>query len=73
MLAGFEHFYELPIADKLKLVEEMWEDIAASSESALISDATLAEAERRWSELEKDPSSAITREEVWRRVDEAGD
>ncbi len=73
MLAGFEHFYELSIADKLKLVEEMWEDIAASSESTLISDATLVEAERRWSELEKDPSSAITREEVWRRVDDSGD
>jgi putative addiction module component (TIGR02574 family) len=70
MLAGFEHFHQLSITDKIRLVEEMWEDIAASTASLPISDATLAEAERRWKELEEDPSLAITREEVWRRVDE---
>ena len=70
MLAGFEHFYQLSIADQLRVVEEMWEHIATSSEDLPISDATLAEAERRWKELEKDPSLAITREELWRRVDE---
>ena len=71
MLAGFEHFHQLPIADKIRLVEEMWDDIAASKESFPAPDWMKAEADRRWKELEADPSRAISREEIWRRVDEA--
>jgi putative addiction module component (TIGR02574 family) len=71
MLAGFGHFHQLPIADKIRLVEEMWDVIADSNEPFPVPDWMKVEAERRWKELEADPSRAITRDELWRRVDEA--
>jgi putative addiction module component (TIGR02574 family) len=70
MLAGFEHFRDLPIADKLRVVEEMWDDIFASNEPIPLHPWQLEEAQRRARELDADPSIAITREEVWKRVDE---
>lgn len=70
MLAGFEHFYDLPTTEKIKLVEEMWDNIATSSTECHLSQATLAEIRRRCEELDKDPDSTLTEEEMWRRVDE---
>ncbi len=45
-----EHLRQLPITEKLQVVEE---------------------AQRRADELEADPSIALTREELWRRVGES--
>jgi putative addiction module component (TIGR02574 family) len=70
MLAGFEHFRQLPIADKLRLVEEMWDDIAASSEPIPVPEWIRTEAERRVAESKRNPSALLTSEEFWRRVDE---
>jgi putative addiction module component (TIGR02574 family) len=71
MLAGFEHFRDLPIEDKLRLVEEMWDDIFASNELVTLSPSVRDEVMRRAAESDRDPSSLLTEEEVWRRVDEA--
>lgn len=70
MLAGFEHFNDLPMADKLKLVEAMWDNIATSSVECNLSQASLTEVQRRCEELDIDPSSALTEKEMWRQVDE---
>ena len=59
----------LPVADKLKLVTALWDDIAASSRPVMIPPEILAETTRRSSELDSDPSLAINDEELWRRVD----
>ena len=71
MLAGFEHFHDLPIADKLRLVEAMWEDIAASAEEFPGMENHRAEIERRIADYERDPAATLTRAELWRQVDDA--
>jgi putative addiction module component (TIGR02574 family) len=66
-----EHLRELPIAEKLRVVEELWDDIAASGEPLPLPRWHREEALRRDEELKADPSLAIDREELWRRVDES--
>lgn len=61
---------KLPIAEKLQVLEELWDDISASDEYPVPA-SVVAEAERRSAELKADPSLAITDEELWRRVDES--
>ncbi len=69
MLADFDNLRQIPVADKLHMIELLWNDIEASDEALPISDAILQEVERRAAEAVKDPSILITREELWRRVD----
>jgi len=59
----------LPIAEKLKIVEMLWDDIAATEEPIVLQPSQFQEAQRRSDELKTDPSLAIDREELWRRVD----
>ncbi len=66
-----EHLRQLPIAEKLRVVEELWDDIAASGEPFPLPEWHREDAERRAAELEADPSIALGREELWRRVDES--
>jgi putative addiction module component (TIGR02574 family) len=66
-----EHLRQLPIAERLRVVEELWDDIGASGERFPLPDWHREEAQRRATELEADPSIALTREELWRRVDRA--
>jgi putative addiction module component (TIGR02574 family) len=60
---------DLPVADKLRLVTLLWDDIAQSDSSQLLSADQIAEASRRAQELQLDPSIAIDDAELWRRVD----
>ena len=60
---------QLPIAEKLRVVEQLWDDIAASGERFPLPEWHREEAGRRSMELEADPSMTLTREELWRRVD----
>ncbi len=59
----------LPVADKLKIVELLWDDIGASNEPIELHSWQFDEATRRSNELKADPSIAIDRDELWRRVD----
>lgn len=71
MLAGFEHFHDLSMADKLKLVGEMWDVIVSSPEPMPIGPEVLEELDRRWDYIQSHPEELLTREEVWQRVDQA--
>ncbi len=71
MHAEVEHLRQLPIAEKLRVVEELWDDIAASGERFPLPEWHRAEAGRQAAELEADPSIALSREELWQRVDES--
>ena len=66
-----EHLRQLPIVEKLRVVEELWDDIAASGERFPLPLWHRDEAQRRAEELESDPTIALTREELWRRVEES--
>jgi len=70
MDASFDQLRDLPVADKLRIVEQLWDDIHESDEPLLLQDWHEQEARRRSTELQVDPSIALTREELWRRVDD---
>ncbi len=59
----------LPIADKLRIVEMLWDDIVASNEPIALHTWQFDEATHRQGQLRSDPSIAIDRDELWRRVD----
>jgi putative addiction module component (TIGR02574 family) len=70
MQAEFEYLRQLPIAEKLQLVEDLWDDILESKEPFPIPEWIHDEVARRAAESDRDPSSLLTLEEVWRRVDD---
>lgn len=60
----------LPTDQKIKLVFEIWDEIAASDAPIVLSDNVISEIDRRCSELDAAPSLAIDEDEMWRRVNE---
>jgi putative addiction module component (TIGR02574 family) len=71
MHPDLENLRQLPISEKLRVVEELWDEIAASGERFPLPEWHREEAERRAAELEADPSIALTREQLSQRVDES--
>ena len=60
---------DLPVVDKLRIVTQLWDDIAASTDPIVVPPDVVQEASRRSAELKTDPSIAIDDDELWRRVD----
>lgn len=54
----------LPIEERLRLVELIWESIAANPSAVPISDAHRAVIDERLAEHARDPDDVITRDEV---------
>ncbi len=65
-----EELRKLPLDEKLRLVEALWDDIGSSHASPCVLDWVKAEARRRADELQKDPGATLTRAEVWNAVGE---
>ncbi len=63
-----ESLRALPPDQKLAIVTQLWDDLAASAPLKLPPDE-FAEMHRRREEMLADPAIAIVAEEVWRRVD----
>ena len=61
--------HNLPDEVKLRIVFELWDDLAASKAPIDVSGAALAEADRRLQEMLDRPEIAIDDEEMWRRID----
>jgi putative addiction module component (TIGR02574 family) len=59
---------ELPIAERIRLVELIWESIAAVPEAVPVSDELKADLDRRLAEFEADPEAGIPWDEVRERV-----
>ncbi len=60
--------FDLSPAEKLQLVEDLWDDLAASPEMVPILDWQKDELERREKNLIEHPTSGLGWEEVKRRV-----
>jgi len=60
--------FGLSPAEKLQLVEDLWDDLAATPEAVPVHDWQKAELERRKANLRNNPASGLTWEEVQRRV-----
>lgn len=59
---------KLSVEEKLQIIETLWDEIANSDEPIVLLPGQLEEVKRRSEELKADPSIAIDREELWRRV-----
>jgi putative addiction module component (TIGR02574 family) len=68
--ADFESLRQLPLVEKLRVLEALWDDIAASKEEFPLPPWIRGEVEQRLAECMRDPNAVITREELWRSVEE---
>ncbi len=70
MNSATSSIFDLSPSEKLQLVEDLWDDLAASPEEIPIHDWQKEELKRRKANLEKNPASGLTWEDVKRRVRE---
>ena len=55
-------------ADKLMLVNELWDELAANPDQIPVSDEVIAELDRRMEVYKKDPTAVSTWEEIQLRI-----
>ena len=67
MATPIEQIRQLPVAEQLAIVEQIWDGLHDSRD--LVQDWQVSEARRRSAELDADPSIAISEKNVWERVD----
>jgi putative addiction module component (TIGR02574 family) len=63
---------KLPIEEKLRLIEAIWDSIAANSSAVPLTEAQRDELDRRLDELERDGPSGLPAEEVLARLTQRG-
>jgi len=59
---------KLPVKERLRLVEAIWDSIAEHPEALPLSDAERKELDRRWENYLKDPDSGSLWSEVKARI-----
>lgn len=64
----FAEILELPVAERIRLVELIWDSIAAVPEAIPVSDELKAELNRRLAEFEANPEAGSPWEEVRKRI-----
>lgn len=55
-------------ADKLMLVNELWDDLAANPDQIPVSEEVIAVLERRMDDYRKDPTAVTTWDEIQLRI-----
>jgi putative addiction module component (TIGR02574 family) len=63
-----DSIFNLSPSEKLQLVEDLWDDLAATPETVPVHDWEKEELARRKANLMKNPTSGLTWDEVKRRV-----
>jgi putative addiction module component (TIGR02574 family) len=63
---------KLPVAERIRLVEAIWNSIAAVPEALQLTDAEREELDRRWKAYERDPSQGSPWAEVRARIQRNG-
>jgi len=64
--------FDLSPAEKLQLVEDLWDDLAVSPDAVPVHDWQKAELVRRKANLSREPGTGLAWEEVKRRVRSRG-
>jgi putative addiction module component (TIGR02574 family) len=59
-MAEMEKLRSLPVAERLELVEDLWDSIAAEPATVRLSAAHLAELDRRLDRMEESPSEGTS-------------
>lgn len=62
---------DLGPTEKLRLVEQIWDDLAAEELPLPLPNWAVTEAARRRDEMLADPNLGSTDEEVWKRINES--
>ncbi len=60
--------FDLSPTEKLQLVEDLWDDLAANPEDVPIHEWQIRELERRKANLQANPASGMSWDEVKRRI-----
>jgi putative addiction module component (TIGR02574 family) len=68
MSSEITSIFDLSPAEKLQLVEDLWDDLASTPDAVPVYDWQIAELERREENLRKNPDSVVTWEEAKRRI-----
>ena len=68
MNSGAISIFDLSPSEKLQLVEDLWDDLAATPEAVPVHDWHKEELARRKANLLNNPGSGLSWEEVQRRV-----
>ena len=63
-----EELQKLPVADRLELVEELWDSIARDADQLTLTPAQMEELDRRFADYEKNPGEGVSWEEVRDRI-----
>ncbi len=63
-----ESIFDLSPAEKLQLVEDLWDDLASTPEAVPVHDWQKEELARRKANLARNPASGLSWDEVKRRV-----
>lgn len=64
----FSALLELPLAERLRLVEAIWDSIAEHPEALKLSDDDRRELDRRWAEYLRDPAAGSPWSDVRARI-----
>jgi hypothetical protein len=67
MSVDMNELHSLPAADKLRIVEMLWDDLGESTAEIPLPEWVAREAARRREEM-RVPSFGLSHEETWRRI-----
>jgi putative addiction module component (TIGR02574 family) len=59
---------QLPVAERIRIVEAIWDSIAAAPETLDLSEAERAELDLRWEAYQRDPKAGAPWAEVRARI-----
>jgi putative addiction module component (TIGR02574 family) len=63
-----ESVFDLSAAEKLQLVEDLWDDLASRPEDVPVHEWQIQELDRRKANLQSNPASGLTWKEVQQRI-----
>ncbi len=66
-----ETIRSLPLGERLKLVQTIWDDIVSSDEQIPLPQSAIEEAKRRRDEMVADPTIGLNHDEVWKKIKDA--
>lgn len=69
MSISLDQLLSLPAAEKLAIVEALWDNLSDSGEPLVLDPEQSAEIGRRAGEMSANPAIGISRDELWKRVD----
>ncbi len=66
-----ESIRSLPLGDRFKLIQTIWDDIVSSDEQIPLPNSAIEEAKRRRDEMLVNPAVGLTHDEVWKKIKDA--